>query len=116
MGSATTSQGACLTCYGTGEVVSESGPQACPDCYGNGKPLGRGTTMEWRLRDVERAHRGSGRESEAEVLWLVHELRRNRDALLRIVARCEDSGEADGLALEIKHLANEVLGLYDPTP
>jgi hypothetical protein len=108
------STGSCLTCYGTGEVVTEMGAQSCPDCYGNGKPLGRGTTMEWRLRDVERVHRGSGRESEADVLWLVHELRRSRDALMRIVARCEDTGGSDELALELKHLANDVLGLYEP--
>jgi hypothetical protein len=110
------SRASCLTCYGTGEVVSEAGPQACPDCYGNGKSMGRGATMEWRLRDVERAHRGSGRESEADVLWLIHELRRSREALVRIVARCEDAGQADDFALEIKHVANDVLGLYDPAP
>jgi hypothetical protein len=108
------SGGSCLTCYGTGEVVTELGGQACPDCYGNGKPFGRGATMEWRLRDIERAHRGSGRESEGDVLWLVHELRRSREALMRIVALCGDAGGGDNLAFEVKHLANEVLGLYEP--
>ena len=105
---------ACLTCYGSGEVASEIGPQPCPDCYGDGTPPGRGATMEWRLRDVEHAHRGSGHESEADVLWLVHELRRSRVALTRIVALCEDVGGLDEFALEIKHLANDVLGLYEP--
>jgi hypothetical protein len=102
---------ACLTCYGTGEIVSENGAEACTDCYGAGRSLGGFTTMEWRLRDIERAHRGLGRESEADVLWLVHELRRSRDALLRIVAICDDQGTAQ-LAHEIKHTANEVLELY----
>jgi hypothetical protein len=103
----------CLTCYGTGEVVTESGADSCPDCYGAGRLLSGGAATEWRIRDVERAHRGAGRESEAEVLWLVHELRRSRDALTRIVALCEDAG-AEPLALEVKHAANEVLGLYEP--
>jgi len=106
--------GSCLTCYGTGEVVTESGAESCPDCYGTGRLPGGGTATEWRIRDVERAHRGTGRESEAEVLWLVHELRRSREALLRIVALCEDVGSAEQLALEVKHAANEVLGLYEP--
>jgi hypothetical protein len=115
MKNATTKTAGCLTCYGTGEVVTEIGAAACPDCYGNGKPMGRGTTLEWRLRDIERAHRGSGRESEADVLWLVHELRKSREALVRVVARCEDEGASD-LSLDVKHLANDVLGLYDPEP
>jgi hypothetical protein len=112
-----TTQGPCLTCYGTGETVSEAGPSACPDCYGDGKPASRGTRMEWRLRDIERAQRPTGREGESEVLWLVHELRRSREALTRIVARCEDGGGAVAeLAFDVKHIANAVLGLYDPKP
>jgi hypothetical protein len=111
-----TSAAPCLTCYGTGEVVTESGPVACPDCYGNGRSLGRSTTVEWRLRDVERAHRRSRCENEPDVLCLVHELRRSREALMRIVARCEDAGGSDDTVLEVKHLANEVLGLYEPKP
>jgi hypothetical protein len=103
----------CLTCYGTGEIVSENGAETCTDCYGAGRSLGGGTTIEWRLRDLERAHRGQGRESEADVLWLVHELRRSRNALLRIMALCEDAGDAEQLALAIRHTANEVLELYD---
>jgi hypothetical protein len=105
--------GACLTCYGTGEVVSENGVAPCGDCYGGGRSLDRGTTMEWRLRDLERAYRGQGRDSEADVLWLVHELRRSREALLRIVALSDDTTDAAQLAHEVKHTANEVLGLYD---
>jgi hypothetical protein len=106
--------GGCLTCYGTGEVVTEIGAAACPDCYGNGKPMGHGTTLEWRLRDLERVHR-AGSESSTDVLWLVHELRKSREALVRIVTRCEDEGVSD-LAMEVKHLANDVLGLYDLAP
>jgi hypothetical protein len=106
-------EGACLTCYGTGEIVTENGVSPCADCYGAGRSLDRGTTMEWRLRDLERAYRGLGRESEADVLWLVHELRRSREALVRIVALCDDAADSGQLAFEVKHTANDVLGLYE---
>jgi hypothetical protein len=48
------------------------------------------------------------------VLWLVNEVRLHRDALVRILARCQDSDETDAIAREIKFQANEALGLYDP--
>jgi hypothetical protein len=104
---------ACLTCYGAGETVTEDGPRACPDCFGDaGSPSG-GTKMEWRLREIERAYRHSGRETEADVLWLVHELRRSREALLRILARCQDADdESDPVARDAKYEAIEALGLY----
>jgi hypothetical protein len=105
----------CLTCYGAGETVTEGGPATCPDCFGAGKQLSQSTKMEWRLREIERAYRHSGRETEADVLWLVHELRRSRDALVRILARCQDSDDTDATARDVKYQANEALGLYEPT-
>ncbi|HZU83810.1 MAG TPA: hypothetical protein VE987_12875 [Polyangiaceae bacterium] len=104
---------ACLTCYGAGETVTESGPQACPDCFGEGRAPSRGAKLEWRLREIERAHRHSGRETEGDVLWLAHELRRGREALVRILARCQDADDSDGLARDVKYLANDALGLYE---
>ena len=106
----------CSTCYGTGEIVNEQGPVACPYCFGDGGALSGGAKVEWRLREIERLHRGSGLESEGDVLWLVHELRRSREALVRIVSLCQDAQEGDSLALDIKYRANEVLGLYEPKP
>jgi hypothetical protein len=103
----------CLTCYGAGETVTESGPQPCPDCFRDGT-LSRGTRLEWRLREMEGVYRHSGRETESDVLWLVHELRQSRAALLQILARCQDSDEADTTAQDVKFLANEALGLYEP--
>jgi hypothetical protein len=105
----------CLTCYGAGETVTEAGPQICPDCFGAGRSLSHSTKLEWRLREIERVYRQSGRETEADVLWLVHELRRNRDALLRILARCQDADESDVVARDVKFQANEALGIYDPS-
>jgi hypothetical protein len=104
----------CLTCYGEGEIAGDAGPTACPDCFGDGKPLGRGAKLEWRLREIERAHRGSGVEGAADVLWLVHELRRSREALVGIMTRCQDADDGDTFAAEIRYRTNEALGLYDP--
>src|SRR5688572_18485095 len=95
--------GRCASCYGTGEIVGEHGPVACPHCFGDGGQGHSGARLEWRLREIERLHRGSGAESEADMLWLVHELRRSREALVRIVTRCQDAQEGDALALDIKY-------------
>jgi hypothetical protein len=105
----------CLTCYGSGESVTEHGPRVCPDCFGEGSSRSRGAKLEWRLREIERAYRHSGRETEGDVLWLVHELRGCREALVRILARCQDADEADSLARDVKYQANDALGLYEPT-
>jgi hypothetical protein len=105
----------CLTCYGAGETVTEAGATVCPDCFGAGKQLSQTTKMEWRLREIERAYRNSGRETEADVLWLVHELRRSREVLVRILARCQDAEDTDAMARDVKYQANEALGIYDPT-
>ncbi len=105
----------CLTCYGAGETVTEAGPEACPDCFGAGKQLSHSTRMEWRLREIERVYRQSGHETEADVLWLVHELRSSREALVRILALCQDASDADTVARDVKYQANEALGLYEPT-
>jgi hypothetical protein len=103
---------ACLTCYGAGETVTENGPQACADCFGEGKAPSHGAAMEWRLRALEQAYVGSGREIEADILWLVHELRRSRGALLQILARCQDAEDSDATAREISYQAIEALKLY----
>jgi hypothetical protein len=110
----TTSLTNCATCYGTGEVVTEQGPKACSDCFGDGVPPGRGAKMEWRLRQIEQACQGWDHEAKGDVEWLIYELRRSRDRLLRILARCQDADEGDPLAADIKYQANEALGLYEP--
>jgi hypothetical protein len=106
------SEGDCTTCYGTGEVVTEHGPVTCTDCFGDGKQLGRSAKVEWRLREIERLHRGSGHDSEPDILWLVRELRRCREALTAIFTRCQDAEEGDALAADVKFRANEALELY----
>jgi hypothetical protein len=103
----------CNTCYGTGELVTEQGAAVCPDCFGDGHPLGHGAKLEWRLREIERRQRGSGRDDEADVLWMAQELRRCREALVHILALCQDADENNTLAVDVKYRANEALGLYD---
>jgi hypothetical protein len=105
----------CLTCHGAGEAATESGPQVCPDCFGEGTASSHGAKLEWRLREIERIYRHSGRETESDVLWLVHELRSSREALLSILARCQDADDSDVLARDVKYRANEALGIYDPS-
>ncbi len=104
----------CKSCYGTGELVTEEGPRTCPDCFGDGDAGGRGAKLEWRLRELERQHRDSGRDGDADVLWLIHELRRSREALVYILARCQDAEAGDALAADVMGRANEALGLYEP--
>jgi hypothetical protein len=106
---------ACLRCQGTGESVTEGGPEPCPDCFGEGNTLSEGTKVEWRLREIERTSGRLGQEGEANVRWLIHELRASRAALLDVLTRCQDADECDLMARDIRHRANEALKLYDPT-
>lgn len=102
----------CATCYGTGESVGDQGPVVCPDCFGDGRAAGRGSKMEWRLREIERRLVASGPDVAADVSWLVHEVRRTREALTHIMARCQDADSGDALAADVMYRANEALGLY----
>jgi hypothetical protein len=110
MTSETAASNRCSSCYGTGELVTESGAVDCPDCMGVGKAP-RGEVIEWRLRDIERAASEKPSESAADIRWLVFELRRHREALVRIFTRCQDIDDS-ALSTELRHLANEALDLY----
>jgi hypothetical protein len=99
----------CTTCYGSGEVVTEQGASPCPDCFGDGKPPGRGAKIEWQLRALDGKYQG---EAGADVRWLVHELRRSREALVHILTLCQDAPDASDLQKEIQFRANDALGLY----
>ena len=103
----------CSTCYGTGEIVTEQGAGVCPDCFGDGNPLGSGQKVEWRLREIERRLGSSGRDDEADILWMAGELRRCREALVHILARCQDADEGDALAADVKYRANDALAIYE---
>jgi hypothetical protein len=106
----------CHTCYGTGEVVTELGPSNCPDCYGDGKQASAGNKFEWRLRELERSYRAKNGESLSDVMWLVHELRQARNALVLILTRSQDADESDDVAKYVRRRAMEALGLYLRVP
>jgi hypothetical protein len=101
----------CRTCYGTGEVVSDHGPVSCPDCYGDGRAAHQGNKMEWRLRDLERVYRTGRNESLGDIMWLIHELRQARQALVLILTRCQDAAEGDEMARYVRTQAMAALGL-----
>jgi hypothetical protein len=94
-------------------MVRESGPTDCPDCGGTGKLPSRGTLVEWRARDLDKAA-AAGRELSAEdVRWLVAELRNARQALTQIISLAHDIDDSDAIAVRIRFAANKALGLYD---
>ena len=106
----------CQTCYGTGEIVTEHGAVSCPDCYGDGKATSGGSKLEWRLRELERTYRLAHHEAFSDVMWLVHELRQARDALVLILTRCQDADDSDEMAKYVRKQAIEALGLYPRSP
>lgn len=103
---------ACATCLGTGEIGTDHGMESCPDCFGEGRRLALAERAEWRMRDIERGHRGDAHGCAGDMRWLIFELRRSRDALQRILARCHDE-EGNQLATDVKFVANQVLELYE---
>ena len=107
-------KGTCGSCYGQGEVPTESGPAACPDCGGTGVLPPHDVLVEWRLRAIEKAHGEQRSESAQDVRWLAFELRRCRAALLQVLALSHDLNEDDPLARRIRFLANDALGVYEP--
>jgi hypothetical protein len=105
----------CTTCYGSGEVVTDHGATVCPDCFGDGTPPGRGAKVEWRLRALDQQYAAGG-ETGADVRWLIHELRKSREALVHILTLCQDSAESSDLLSNIQFRANDALGLYEQEP
>jgi hypothetical protein len=104
----------CMSCYGTGETVTNTGPADCPDCGGSGILPTRGVLIEWRARDVERAHGSGDDEAAVHVRWLVSELRSARGALNEIIALAHDLDEdSDRIAQRIRFVANRALGTYE---
>jgi len=102
-----------MTCYGTGEAATNVGPADCPDCGGSGSLPSRGVLIEWRARDVERAHARGDDETAAHVRWLVAELRNARRALNEIIALAHDVDDQDRIAQRIRFVANRALGTYE---
>jgi hypothetical protein len=67
--------------------------------------------MEWRLRDLERSYRAGRNESLGDIMWLIHELRQTRQALVLILTRCQDAADGDEMARYVRTQAMAALGL-----
>ncbi len=102
----------CKSCHGTGEVASEFGPARCPDCGGAGYLPSAHVLVEWRARDIERAHAGTSGSTGGDVRWLLAELRRCRDALTEIAGLAQELDE-NPISTRIRFTVNEALRLYD---
>src|SRR5512145_3300947 len=102
----------CQTCYGTGGIVGENGPEDCPDCQGDGTAALGGNRYEWRLIDLENAFRRANAEGLPDVVWLIHEVRQARKALMAILTRCQDAKSDDELARYVRNQAMTALALY----
>jgi hypothetical protein len=102
----------CKSCHGTGEVGGDFGPAQCPDCGGAGYLPSAHTLVEWRARDIERAHAGTGGSTGGDVRWLLAELRRARDALTEIASLAQELEEGP-LSARIRFSANTALRLYE---
>jgi hypothetical protein len=103
----------CSSCGGTGEVPTDFGPTDCPDCGGAGYLPSRGTLVEWRARDIERALSVGVEPGASDVRWLLAELRTARHALTDVIALAHDIQDPDSIAGRIRFAANRALGLYD---
>lgn len=102
----------CKSCHGTGDVPSEFGPARCPDCGGAGYLPSPHVLVEWRARDIERAHAGTTGSTGGDVRWLLSELRRSRDALTEIAALAQELDEGP-ISARIRFAANRGLRLYE---
>ncbi|HEX5099368.1 MAG TPA: hypothetical protein VFV94_07695 [Polyangiaceae bacterium] len=111
----TTEHEQCKSCHGTGEVGSEFGPARCPDCGGAGYLPSAHVLVEWRARDIERAHAGAGGGTGGDIRWLLAELRRSRDALMEISALAQELDEGP-ISARIRFAANTALRLYEVVP
>jgi len=104
----------CRTCYGEGSVPTDEGPVACPDCGGAGMLPHHDTLVEWRLREIERAHGSRDDDVAKDIKWLAFELRRSREALTELLALTEEVDEPAVLT-RMRFIANRALGLYSVT-
>src|SRR3954465_4801013 len=103
--------GTCGSCYGQGEVPTDSGPAACPDCGGTGVLPPHDVLVEWRRRADGKAHGGQSTQAAQGdqrpgaargVRWLGFEPGRSRAALMQVLALSHDPGDDEPLATRIR--------------
>ncbi len=107
-------RGKCLTCLGTGEVGSIHGAVGCSDCDGTGRPPRRHLLTERRIREIETRFRADQTQTGIDVTWMAFELRRARETLMKILTMTGEPKLDDSTVSQVWHLANAVLGVYEP--
>lgn len=107
---------ACTTCSGSGELPTDFGPADCPDCGGSGFLPSKSTLVDWRTRDIERAHPPGTSSVATDIQWLIAELRNTRGALNEVIALAHDIEDANDIGRRIRFVANRALGTYTITP
>lgn len=105
-----------MSCAGSGELPTDYGLRDCPDCGGSGQLPSRAVLTDWRTRDLQRRLASEQSISQADAAWLLDELASARSALTSIIALAHDLRDDDQLALRIRMLASEAIGLYASTP
>ncbi|WP_437774645.1 hypothetical protein [Sorangium sp. So ce1097] len=105
----------CASCYGEGEINTDSGPYLCKDCNGNGRIIPTGEQIEERIRAIEVELERHPQEARPETRWLVFELRRTRKLLWQIRSLCEETGDAEQpIVVKIRDLADAAVAPRSP--
>jgi len=105
-----------MSCGGSGELPTDYGLRDCPDCGGSGHLPSRAVLAQWRARDLQRRLATESALPRQDALWLLAELNSARTALTSIIALAHDIRDDEQLALRIRMVASEAIGLYDSTP
>lgn len=105
-----------MSCAGSGELPTDYGLRDCPDCGGSGQLPSRAVLTDWRARDLQRRLASEHTIGQADAAWLLDELASARTALTAIIALAHDVRDEDQLALRIRMVASEAIGLYASTP
>jgi hypothetical protein len=105
----------CITCFGTGEVGGERGPEDCRDCHGTGQLASAASIFQERLRQIETTAATVDGDLQGDLRWLTFELRKSRSALIQVLAASQDLDDDDPLVKRIRFATNEALGLYETT-
>ena len=105
-----------MSCGGSGELPTDYGLRDCPDCGGSGQLPSRAVLTDWRARDLQRRLETEHALTGSDAQWLLAELAAARTALTSIIALAHDIRDDDQLALRIRMVASEAIGLYDRAP